>query len=236
MKSEPEVNPVTGLADVRCAAWGRWIGIILARVYWRTKIQGADNVPKTGAAILVANHVSIIDGPVVMGAVPRHTHFMVKREMFKGIFKPILEHSGQIPVEGSGREALAAAVNALKGGRVVGIFPEGTRGNGAADSVHGGAAWLAVSTGAPVVPVALLGTRLTGESVNVWPRPGRRILVEFGVPFVVRPPEGMRGRLRQQWAEDFLAENLRKHLTAVASTSDIALPTDEPLRDKENNE
>ncbi len=213
--------------------WGRWVGWFLAKVLWRTKVAGADRVPRKGAAILVANHVGFIDGPVAIGIVPRRTHFLVKEEMFVHVLGAILTGSGTIKVDESGREALARARQVLARGDAVGVFPEGTRGAGDAASVHGGAAWLAVQSGAPVVPVALFGTRHTGESVNVWPKPGRKIWVEFGEPFTLQLPDDLKGRARQSAAEHAVAEGLRAHLQDAATRSPLPLPTDDPARDRQ---
>lgn len=133
-------------------------------------------------------------------------------------------------VDEGGRHALARARLVLLRGDIVVVFPEGTRGQGTAESLQGGAAWLVLHSDAVVVPVAVVGTRHTAEGVNVWPPPRRRILVEFGVPITLTPPHALRGRARQQWAERQVAQALRAHVNAVADTTDIELPTDVPVR------
>jgi 1-acyl-sn-glycerol-3-phosphate acyltransferase len=211
--------------------WGRPIAWLLAHAYWRTDVRGKGFVPRKGPVVVIANHVGFIDGPVATGVTPRYIHVLVKGEMFVGVLGPILRGSGQIEVRHGGREALARGRAVLQRGGVVGVFPEGTRGMGAAASVGGGAAWLAIHGGAPVVPLALLGTRLTGESVNVWPRPGRRLIAEFGEPIHLDLPEAARGRQRQQMAEQIIAEALRAHVRRVAAGAPIELPQDDPLRE-----
>lgn len=211
--------------------WGRPIAWMLVHCFWRAKVRGKGHVPRKGPVIIIANHVGFIDGPVATGVTPRYMHVLVKGEMFKGVVGPILRGSGQIEVWQGGREALARGRSVLQRGGVVGVFPEGTRGTGDAASVAGGAAWLAIHGGAPVVPLALLGTRLTGESVNVWPPPGRRIIAEFGEPILLDLPADARGRERQQLAEELLADALRAHVRAVAAGAPIRLPQDDPLRE-----
>jgi 1-acyl-sn-glycerol-3-phosphate acyltransferase len=211
--------------------WGRPIAWMLVHCFWRAKIRGKDNVPRKGPVIIIANHVGFIDGPVATGVTPRYMHVLVKGEMFRGAVGPILRGSGQIEVWEGGREALARGRGVLQRGGVVGVFPEGTRGTGDAASVAGGAAWLAIHGGAPVVPLALLGTRHTGESVNVWPPPGRRIVAEFGEPILLDLPTDARGRERQQLAEQILADGLRAHVRGVAADAPIQLPQDDPLRE-----
>ena len=226
-KAQRSIKPPSRLGPL----WGRPIGQFLARVLWRTEVRGAQNVPRTGAAIVIGNHVGFIDGPVAVGVVPRYAHFLVKTEMFTSVLGAILRGSGQIELSHGGREALARGRAVLKRGGVVGVFPEGTRGMGDAASLGGGAAWLALHADAPVVPLALLGTRLTGESVNVWPKPGRKILATFGEPIRLALPEDVRGKERQRLAENIVADALRSHVRAVAATSPIDLPQDDPLRE-----
>jgi 1-acyl-sn-glycerol-3-phosphate acyltransferase len=105
------------------------------------------------------------------------------------------------------------------------VFPEGTRGVGDAASLAGGAAWLALHGKARVVPLALFGTRYTGESVNIWPRPRRRLLAVFGQPFDLDIPSGLSGRARLRFAEEAVAKALREHVRR-AEADDIPLPTD----------
>lgn len=212
--------------------WSRWVGRGLARGLWVTEVRGKRNVPKKGAAIVVANHLGFIDGPVLHGVIPRGSHFLISDHMFTGAFGPLLMGASQIKVEGAGRNALAKGLAVLRRGGVVGVFPEGTRGAGSADSVHGGAAWLALQSAAPIVPTALIGTRHTGESVNVWPRPRRRILVEFGEPVVLAAPPELKGRAKQSWAESEVAAALRRQLSVALATTDLELPTDTPERSR----
>lgn len=220
----------------RCGPlWSRPVGRFLARVWWATTARGVTNVPRAGGVIVIANHLGLIDGPLVHGLLRRSSHFLITSNMFKGPLKPLLLAAGQIRVSGSGRQALARARATLARGDVVGVFPEGTRGAGAAESVQGGAAWLALHSGAPVVPVAIFGTRRTGESANVWPPPRRPILVAFGDPVKLAVPKGLVGRARQQWAETRVAHILRDHVAQVALTTDIPLPGDQPVRRKEKS-
>lgn len=210
--------------------WSRWVGRFLARIYWNTEVRGRHNVPKHGAGIIVVNHVGFIDGPVVHGVIPRLSFFLIRGDMFKGVLKPLLHGAQQIPVHGDGRSALAKGLAVLRRGDIVGVFPEGTRGAGTAEQVHGGAAWLAVQSGAPVIPTALLGTRLTGESVNLWPRPRRTMLVAFGEPIQLNLDPSLKGRARQAAASERVAEALRGQLAATLETTHLTLPGDDPLR------
>jgi 1-acyl-sn-glycerol-3-phosphate acyltransferase len=148
-----------------------------------TRVDGREHVPRRGPAILAANHAGLLDGPIVLGAAGRGVHFLIKEELARGIGGRILLAAGQIPVaRRAGGGALATALGVLGDGRVVGIFPEGTRGGGRAETIRAGVAWLAVRSGAPVIPVACLGSRRTGESINRFPGYRRPIAVSFGPP------------------------------------------------------
>ena len=212
--------------------WSRWVGRFLARVYWNTEVRGRANMPRNGAGIVVVNHVGFIDGPVVHGVIPRLSYFLIRADMFRGPLKPLLTWAAQIPVEGDGRAALAKGLAVLRRGDIVGVFPEGTRGGGTAEQVHGGAAWLAVQSGAPIIPTALLGTRLPGESVNLWPKPRRHLLVNFGEPVSLDIPAELKGRARQAAASEQVAAALRAQLTATLEATDLVLPRDDPLRER----
>ncbi len=206
---------------------GRPIAQFLSRVYWHTTVRGADLVPRRGPVVVIANHVGFIDGPIVAGVIPRSSNFLVKQDMFRHGLGVILRGTGQIEVAGTGREALARAKGVLARGGVVGVFPEGTRGTGDAACLAGGAAWLAIHGKAPVVPLALFGTRHTGESVNIWPKPRRRILAVFGEPVELDIPPEFHGQARQKMAEEAVAAALREHVRRAEAQSDIPLPHDE---------
>lgn len=205
--------------------WGRRVGQFLDHVVWRTTVTGAENVPKSGPVILAANHTGVIDGPILHGASPRGSHIIVKSEMFTGVLGWILTHSGQVPVDRrNGRAALKAALALLAEGRVVGIFPEGTRGTGAVASAQAGVAFLAVHSGAPVVPVAILGTRPTGKGVGHVPRPRRRLHVVFGEPFAAVEGDVGSGRQALQAAMERIQERLSRHVDAAAGETGVGLP------------
>lgn len=213
--------------SARGPRWSRRVGWFLAHVVWRTTVLGADRVPRTGPVLLAANHLGVVDGPLVHGVVPRGTHILVKQEMFRGPIGALLRAAGQIPVDRTnGRPALASALAVLRRGDAVGIFPEGNRGKGDGSGARAGVAWLAVASGAPVVPVAVLGTRRTGESVRRVPGPRRRLLVEFGEP--VHPvPEGLTGRAAVAHVHAALATLLTEHVHAVSERTGVGLPDDD---------
>lgn len=211
-------------------AWSRPVGWFLDHVIYRTTITGKGHVPTGGPVIFAANHISFLDGPVMFGAAPRPMHILVKREMFKGILGRVLVASGQLPVDRTGdRAALHRCKDLLDAGRCVGILPEGTRGNGDAADINGGVAWLALQSGAPVVPVALLGTRVGDEHVDTVPRPRRRLHVSFGPAVTLGRRAGETGRASMDRAAQEIRAAMAVHVQDAVRRSGQPLPgTGEP--------
>ncbi len=152
-------------------------------------------MPGEGPVILVANHASMLD-PVVLGcAVGRPVRFMAKHELFRNrMFGSVLRSLGAFPVRRgqSDREAFHTALEVLSRGEVLGIFPEGTRSlNGELQPPYSGAAVLAEKTGAPVVPVGIIGTHQVMRRGSWLPRPGR-IAVRVGRPLYAAGRAGER--------------------------------------------
>ena len=205
--------------------WGRPVGRVLDHLVYRTRIHGRENVPAGGPVIFAANHLSYLDGPVMVGAAPRPMHVLVKQEMFTGFLGTLLHYSGQIPVDRSGdRAALSDARALLDEGRCVGILPEGSRGAGDAAEVSSGVAWLALISGAPVVPVAVLGTRISGEHRDTIPRPGRVFHVAFGTPQTYRRLPSASGRVSMDTAAEAIRRQLSGHVRHSVAFTGQRLP------------
>lgn len=211
--------------------WSRRVGWFLDHVWWNTTVLGAENVPRTGPVIVASNHIGVVDGPVLHGAIPRASHIIVKQEFFDSKIGFLMDWAGQIPVDrSSGRAALVVARDLLQEGRLVGIFPEGARGTGDVQGVKAGVAWLAAQTGAPVVPAACLGTRPRGASVGHVPRPRARLWVVFGEPLVL-PTDLPRGKAGTQEAIRLVSEHMARHVEAAVARTGVALPGDAGRRD-----
>ena len=211
--------------------WGRIVGFVVAHVRWNTDVRGLDNLGE-GPVLLAVNHVSVLDGPLVYSSNRRTVHFLVKKEMFRGFFGWVLRQVGQIPVDraGSDRGALSAAVAVLREGGAAGIFPEGSRGRGDVAAVRTGIAWIALQSGAPVVPVAVLGTRRTGEPAGGLPRLRRRLRVVHGEPFhLVREP-GVPGKQALAAAAEQVRVRLVEHVAAAVALTGEPLPDDPGTR------
>ncbi|NUT95705.1 MAG: 1-acyl-sn-glycerol-3-phosphate acyltransferase [Saccharothrix sp.] len=140
--------------------FGRWIARVPFASAFRVRVSGRDRFPRRGPVVVVANHSSMVDGPILFGVVPRRVVFLIKQEMFRGVAGWGLRRIGQLAVRRGApdRAPLLAAQQVLREGGVVGVFPEGTRGAGDVAQAQQGAAWLARTTGAVVVPVATRGT------------------------------------------------------------------------------
>lgn len=198
----------------RGAAVGRRIGIGLMNGLWRPRVLGAWRLPAQGPLILAGNHSHNIDGPMLIGTCPRPLHFLVKKEAFVGPLDPFLRAIGQLKVdrESADRTAITTALGVLARGGVLGIFPEGTRGDGEFAQLRAGLAYFAVRSGAPVVPVAVLGSAGEGRLVSALPPLGSRIDIVYGEPFDAGDGSGRRTRGALDAATLRIQERLTAHL------------------------
>lgn len=146
------------------------------------KCEGVENIPETGAVIVAPNHKSNFDPPVIGVCSPRVVHYMAKEELFKNpVFGAAIRYFGTFPVKRGtiDRAAIRQAVKELKNGEPLGIFPEGTRVHGnKIGRFHDGMASLALMTGTPILPVAVIGT-------EKLPKKEGPLAVVFGKPIPV---------------------------------------------------
>lgn len=153
---------------------------------WNVEYRGLDQVPATGPVVVVSNHIGFLDGPMMAIVGPRPVHALTKRELFDGPLGVFLTGAGQIPVSRFEVDPLAikTCLRVLRDGGAVGVFPEGTRGAGEMVKAARGAAYLAMATGAPILPMSFLGTRLAGSAAS-FPPAGTRMVVSYGSPLAV---------------------------------------------------
>jgi 1-acyl-sn-glycerol-3-phosphate acyltransferase len=205
----------------RGAAVARGIGIGLMNSLWRPRVLGAWRVPAQGPVILAGNHSHNVDGPMLIGTTPRPIHFLVKKQAFVGPLDPFLRAIGQIEIDRDSvdRTAIANALGVLRRGGVLGIFPEGTRGVGDFAELRAGLAYFAVRSGAPVVPVAVLGSARKGRVVGALPPLMARIDVIFGAPFEAGDGSGRRTRSALDAATARIQERLTAHLAEAKRTT-----------------
>ena len=152
-------------------------------------------------------------------------HIFVKKELFTGVLGLVLRAAGQLAVDRAGdRAALERARNVLDAGRCVGILPEGTRGSGQAAAINNGVAWLALNSGATVIPVAILGSRIGNEHLNAVPRPGRRLHVSFGGALNLSRKPGETGRASMDRVGTEIRAALARHVQDTIQSTGQHLP------------
>lgn len=211
MTSEQSVDPLSSPEDAQQTApedsttphragftyrLGRAVISPLARFIYRPRVEGKENVPTTGPVIFASNHLSFIDSIAIPVAAPRPVHFLAKSDYFDGtgfngaVSRTFFESIGAIPVRrGAGQAALDALDQQrrlLEDGLTVALYPEGTRStDGRLYKGRTGVAFLALQTGAPVVPVGLIGTDKVMPKGAKLPSVRERITVKFGEPIDV---------------------------------------------------
>ncbi|HEY9736249.1 MAG TPA: lysophospholipid acyltransferase family protein [Trichocoleus sp.] len=160
----------------------------MLRLYFRGRIYGANHVPRQGRLVVVANHASDFDPPLLSSAVRRPVAYMAKEELFRvPVLSPAIRLYGAYPVKrgSADRSALRAAMQQLEQGWAAGIFLEGTRTpDGRIPSPKLGAALIAAKTQTPLLPVSLWGTHLIFKG-SKWPRPVP-LTIRIGQP--IPPP------------------------------------------------
>ena len=167
----------------------------LAKVVWRPRVAGLENVPRTGPVILASNHLSFADSLVIPIVAPRKVVFLAKSDYFAGggvkgaLQKAWFEGMGMLPVDRDDTKAALAsldtALEVLGRGEAFGIYPEGTRSrDGRLYRGRTGVAHLALTAGVPVVPVGLTGTERLQPVGSRFPKIVP-ITVRFGTPIEV---------------------------------------------------
>jgi 1-acyl-sn-glycerol-3-phosphate acyltransferase len=190
----------------------------LLRAVWRPHVHGLDGVPRTGALILASNHQSFVDSIVIPAVTPRPVHFLAKSDYFEGtgikgrLMREWFEAFGAMPVDRTDSKAAIASLDTALGvlaeGGAFGIYPEGTRSrDGRLYRGRTGVAQLALTSGAPIVPVGLLDTDKLQPVGSNRPRMVR-VTVRFGEPIDVRgrydgvPP----GKARREITDQVMTE------------------------------
>ncbi|MEK9658886.1 MAG: (d)CMP kinase [Chloroflexota bacterium] len=169
-------------------------GVLLAHIFLPTfgslTVEGREHVPPKGPLIVAPNHLSNADPPLMVYSMPRPIWFMAKRGLFWGpLVSLILRSWHAYPVERDGRDvdALRWALGTLADGRALLVFPEGTRSRGALRRGNTGLAYLALRSGAPVLPVAITGSEGIGHMLRI-PFHFKRLRVVIGEPLFLGGP------------------------------------------------
>jgi len=182
----------------------------LYHVLWRVRVEGGEHLPRRGAVTIAANHLSFFDSVVLMMATRRTLSFVGKAEYLDSWkTRRLLPALGMIPVDRSdGRRAMLAlklAMGVLRAGGMFAIYPEGTRSrDGKLHAGHTGAAYLAIATGAQIVPTGLVGTDQIQRPGTRVPRPFRKVLVRFGTAIDPVTYAGDRRQRRRLLTDDVM--------------------------------
>lgn len=164
----------------------------LALAYWRPRVTGLEHLPASGPVIVAPNHLALVDSFVIPVVAPRQVRFIARADLWQKrgltgwVMRQFFTAIGTVPVERgtlrSAQGALGVALDVLRSGDAFGIYPEGTRSrDGRLYKGRTGVAWLALESGAPIVPVGLQGT------ADIFP-PGARlprrvpVTIAFGEP------------------------------------------------------
>lgn len=155
------------------------------KLVFRYEMMGTENIPAKGGVIIAANHISLWDPPAVGAGLTRPIHFMAKEELFAiPVFKWIITKMNAFPVRrgAADRTAIRYAINLLKDGEVLGLFPEGTRSKtGILGKPEPGIAMIALKAGVPIVPAAIIGTNQVGKAGCILPK----FIIKYGKPIII---------------------------------------------------
>lgn len=176
------VTPPKGTALYRVSSY--CLGLLF-RWYNRWEVAGREHIPDSGGVLLIANHTSYADPPIAGPSCPRPVNFMAKSELFRiPVLAPIIRRTHAFPVQrgAADQHALRRAVRLLKRDQVLLIFPEGTRSaDGRLQPFEPGAAFIALASGAAVVPMAIDGADHVLPRGRPFLLPGK-LRVRFGPP------------------------------------------------------
>ncbi|UYG16500.1 1-acyl-sn-glycerol-3-phosphate acyltransferase [Brachybacterium huguangmaarense] len=171
--------------------------VLLLRLIWRPRIEGAENIPDRGGVILASNHLSVADTYFMPAQVRRTVHFLAKADYYAGgslanrVLGLFLRSIGVMPINRNGgsasRAALTTGLALLAEGRVLGIYPEGTRSpDGRLYRGKTGAARMALESGCPIVPIAMIGAFEAQQGRRFLPHRHPRIRTVVGTPLDAR--------------------------------------------------
>jgi 1-acyl-sn-glycerol-3-phosphate acyltransferase len=195
----------------------------LMRTWFRIRLEGHEHIPEAGPVILASNHRSNMDPVLLASAVERPVAFMAKAELFAWPLGPIMRWIGQFPVRRGGidREALRQTDAVLARGSMLGLFPEGTRGDGAFSAVHPGLAYIVVRQRCPVLPVVIFGTERVRRRFG-WLPFASPVRIVVGPPIDL--PKSAGDRAGRRAASQVLQRRLQA-FRATAAGEPAPLPT-----------
>ncbi|HEY5986002.1 MAG TPA: lysophospholipid acyltransferase family protein [Streptosporangiaceae bacterium] len=195
----------------------------ILHLLWHPEVTGEENIPRSGGAILASNHLSLLDSIFLPLMVERPVTFAAKSEYFTGsgpaqrFAGAYLRATKQLSVDRAGarsaHDTLRAALSLIEAGELFGIYPEGTRSpDGRLYRGRTGVGWLALASGAPVIPVAMVGTE------RVLP-PGNSIPALHRVAIKVGPPltfDEYRGKAQAAQARRAITDEVMKAIQGLS--------------------
>ncbi|MEO1584841.1 MAG: lysophospholipid acyltransferase family protein [Planctomycetota bacterium] len=213
----------------------RWSARMLFRLFYRIRILGEDRVPRSGPVLLVANHGSFFDPPIIGATLQaRDTNFLARRSLFKGPLGWLIRRCNSIPLddEAGDIKAIKQVLERLGEGEPVLIFPEGSRTyDGKLQPFRDGVRLIARRGKCPVVPIAIEGAFESWPRTRPLPTPfGCRLAVEYGEPIPADQLTGDDGNERLERIIDRMRLELRERMRAgTGGRFPPAGPADEPL-------
>jgi 1-acyl-sn-glycerol-3-phosphate acyltransferase len=190
----------------RVYALFHYLSVVVYDMFFRGEVVGLENLPKAGAFLIATNHSSHLDAPIIGSQVPRQMCFFARKTLWKpGVAAWWLNAVGVIPVDRDGGQALGAikrVLRALDDGKVMILFPEGTRSpDGKLQKPKPGVGMIVCSTLVPVVPARIFGSfDAFGRSGSL--RPGTPVSVIFGRPLAPSYYDPGSGQERYQQASE----------------------------------
>ncbi len=172
---------------------------IIFTILLRLEVHGTANIPKDGAVVIASNHLSLWDPPVIGCSATRKTHFMAKQELFVPVLGTIYKLLGAFPVKrgGADRAAIKHGIDILQAGKVLAIFPEGTRSRtGELGKAEPGALMMASKARATIVPTCVDINR----SCKLWPK----MQVAFGEPIYFPKDEPITKEVLKEMTEEMM--------------------------------
>jgi 1-acyl-sn-glycerol-3-phosphate acyltransferase len=180
VEAPPRAVPSKPLAHRALYALLRLLSLPTLTCFFRLRVYGRRRLPRRGGAIVASNHQSVLDPVFFCGFLPRPLESFARASLFRGVFGRLIRALNAFPVERGGRDtaAIRGAIERLRAGRALLVFPEGTRTEtGAVGAFEPGVAALARRAGVPVVPAAVDG------AFEAWPR--GRALFRAGAPCAI---------------------------------------------------
>ena len=201
-----------GRGIVKGAIYGYW------KIVYRVRIIGKENIPQDGAILFCGNHRTYLDPPLIVATAGRHMRFMAKEELSKNKFLAFLGvvfDAIYVKRDSKDITAMKEALKTLKSGSCIGLFPEGTR-NGLEKNngkIKNGAAYLALKTGAQIVPIGIQGDS----------KPFHKSTIIYGKPLDLSKYQGIK-KIDEQ-TEDEVSEILKNEIVRLSKLDVKSLPS-----------